>query len=443
MALRMMFPARYRRLVKAPIGKPDEPCDRSFATIRVTLTARMARLLGVAVLLACAGFAWRVVPPFVHGALGDFLAFSDFFAQWSFARFVQAGVQAGHAQVGQAALIYDGDALHRFQLTLEPALRQTFPYPYPPTYLFAVWPLGWMPYGVAYLVWDAATLALFLWAVFGTRFDNAMFWFVLLAPATVVALIQGQNGLLTSALLVAGLRLMGERPVLGGVLLGLATIKPQLGVLIPFALIGAGYWRTIAAAAVTAALLAAASGLAFGWDAWPAWLEQLPGHAGYLERSVSDYLKPTIMANLMLFGVAPPVARAIQAFVAAVVAAIVFLCFRRGATGLSIAALQVGTYLAMPYVFRYDMPMLTNAILLLVQDRQRIRRPQGAPRGVPAEAPGESPVGFIEAGIIVLGLLAPALTTVTTRFFYVGGMSLVLLFGLVVWRRWERHEAGH
>ncbi len=253
-------------------------------------------------------------------AKGSFLAFSDFFAQWSFARF---------AQGWEATMIYDGDALHRFQLTLEPALRQTFPFPYPPTYLFAVWPLGWLPFGTAYLAWDCVTLALFLLAVFGICARTPLFWFVLLAPVTVLTLVQGQNGLLTSALIVGGMRLMRDRPIMGGVLLGLATIKPQLGALIPLALIAAGYWRTFAAAAATALLLAAAAGVAFGWEIWPAWLHAVSGHAAYLDRSVNNYLKPTIMANLVLFGVAVPVAHAIQAAVGVAVAVIV--CCASGA----------------------------------------------------------------------------------------------------------------
>src|SRR5207344_2235014 len=131
-----------------------------------------------------------------------------------------------------------------------------------------------------------------------------MFWFVLLAPVTILPLLQGQNGLLTSALIVGGMRLMRRRPILGGALLGLATIKPQLGMLIPLALIGSGLWRTLAAASVTAVLLVIASGLAFGWEIWPAWLDTLASHAAYLDRSVNNYLKPAIMANLVLSGVA-------------------------------------------------------------------------------------------------------------------------------------------
>jgi hypothetical protein len=372
---------------------------------RLKLTPRAIRLLGVAVLLVCVAFAYRILPGVVRDAHGNYLAFSDFFAQWSFGWF---------ARLNHAASIYDTDALHQFQLTLEPVLRQSFPFPYPPTYLFAVWPLSLLPYGTAYLVWDAVTLALFLWAVFGTRVRTAMLWFVLFAPVTVITLSQGQNGLLTSALIVGGLRLMTARPVLGGVLLGLATIKPQLGVLIPFALIAAGYWRTLMVAGITAVILALASGLAFGWDTWPAWLHEAAGHAGYVEQSVNNYLKPGIMANLVLARVPLPAAHAVQAIVSLAVVAIVIRCFRRGVTDLSLAALQTGTFLAMPFVFRYDMPMTANAILLLVRGWRR-------------------PVGLVETGIVVLGLLAPALTTLTTRFFYVSGVSLVLLFGLIVW----------
>ena len=140
-------------------------------------------------------------------------------------------------------------------------------------------------------------------------------------------------------------------------------------------------------------------------------------HAAYVEQTVNNYHKPGIMANLTLAGVALPVAHLAQMFVSIAVASIVFLCFRRGATDLSLAVLQVGTFLAMPYAFRYDMPMETNAILLLMRDRCSTARK----------------VRPVEAGIIALGLLAPAVTTLTTRFFYVSGISLLLLFGLIVW----------
>jgi len=375
----------------------------------MTLSPRFVRLIAASLLLVFAAFAGHALPQVIRAITGQSQLFGDFEAQWSFARFAQAG---------HASRIYDADLLHEFQLTLDPWLKQKFPFPYPPTYLLTIWPLGWMPYGVAYAVWDLVTLALFLWAVFGDRPRPLMLLFVALAPVTVIALDYGQNGLLVSALIVGGMRLMGPRPILGGVLLGLATIKPQLGLLIPVAVLASGRWSVLIAAAASATVLALASVWAFGWDVWPAWLDGAVGHADYLEHNVNNYLKPGIMANLALFGVAMPVAHAVQALVAVVVAAIVWVCFRRRTGDLSIAALQVGTFVAMPYVFRYDMPMLANAILLLVRDRAKSKQQPG----------------LIETGIIVLGLLFPAIVTLTTRFFYVSGIALILLFALSVWR---------
>ncbi len=374
-------------------------------------------MLAAAALLICTGFAVRQGLTLARTAREGWRPFNDFFAQWSFALF---------ARVNEAASIYHPDALHRFQLGLEPALRQSFPFPYPPTYLFAVWPLGALPFGAAQLLWDALGLGLFLWAALGRRWRTEMLAFVVLAPATVISLSYGQNGLLISALLVGGMRAMPRRPTLGGILLGLATIKPQFLLLLPFALVAAREWRVVAASAVTASTLAALAAVCFGPQAWPAWLGAAEAHAAWLQASVSDYRKPTVMATLSLFGADPALAQAAQLFVAVLVAAVVTWCFRRGPTDLAIASVQSGTYLALPFFFAYDMPMLVSAVLLFVRDRQRSGRPWHV----------------AEAGIVGLGLLFPALTTVTTRFFYMNTVALVLLFGLIATRALAGNETA-
>jgi hypothetical protein len=88
---------------------------------------------------------------------------------------------------------------------------------------------------------------------------------------------------------------------------------------------------------------------------------------------------------------------------------------------LSIAALQVGTFLAVPFFFRYDMPMLANAILLLVRVRER----------------KFGQLDAIDFVTVAIGLLFPAVTTLTTRFFYVNSIALIVLFCVIVYRRLE------
>ena len=332
---------------------------------------------------------------------------NDFFAQWSFAKF---------AHQPNAAQIYDPAVLHQFQLGLRPDLRQTFPYPYPPSFLLFLWPLAWLSYAGAYAAWMGVTLLLYLTASLAGAWRPRDLPCLVLAPATVLTIVFGQSGLLYAALLVGGIRLLDSRPVLAGILFGLLTYKPQFGVLIPLALIAAGQWRCILAAAATTVLLVLLSSLLFGAASWWAWIDGLPAHAAYVDTAVSPYRKQSILANLTLLHVGRPAAQAVQAVCALAAALLVWLRFPRVGPEPRIAVLAAATFLAAPYAFLYDMPMLTNAVLAMLALRPR--------------------PGWLSAdqAIAVLVLAFPAIVTLTTRFFWICSVALILLAVLVAWR---------
>jgi hypothetical protein len=342
-------------------------------------------------------------------AWGGRLFFNDSAAQWSFARFAMERPAAG---------LYDRAALQAFHQSLYPGLNRTFPFPYPPHYLFAIWPLGWLPAPAVWPAWSGVTLVLFLVAACaGSRQDGR--WreigFLLLAPATVLNFAYGQNGFLTSALILGGLRLLPARQMLAGILLGMATIKPQLGLLVPVALLAAGQWRALAAAAATVAALVALSALAFEPETWLRFAETLTSHADTIDGWVSDYRKATVAANLTLAGVPRGLAYQIQWAIAAVMAALVWLVFRRGITPERTALLIVAGFLATPYGFFYDLPMLTPAILILA---------------------GATPrrLAWPEAAALAAGLLFPVVATLTSRFYWATSMGLFALLALAWWR---------
>jgi alpha-1,2-mannosyltransferase len=337
------------------------------------------------------------------------LFFNDSTAQWSFARFAMERPAAG---------LYDRDALHAFQRSLYPGLNRTFPYPYPPHYLFAIWPLGWLDPHAVWPVWIGATLVLFLAAACAGRWRWGEAVFLLLAPATVLNISYGQNGFLTSALVLGGMRLLPGRQVWAGVLLGLATIKPQLGLLVPVTLLAAGQWRALSAAAATVTALVALSALAFGADAWLRFAETLTGHADAIDGWVSDYRKATVAANLALAGLPRALAYQVQWGIAAAMAALVWLVFRRGITPERTALLIVAGYLATPYGFFYDLPMLTAAILILA------RAPNGGPRRL----------AWPEAAALAAGLLFPVVATLTSRFYWATSLGLSALLALAMRR---------
>ena len=368
-----------------------------------------------AVLLALfAGFAAYEVSVIARPFLAGRYLVSDFFAQWTFAKFALAG---------HAPQIYDAATLNPFQHALAPALRQTFPYPYPPSFLLYILPLGGLDFLPAYALWIGLTLALYIaaaWPREGGLLPRAL---VLLAPATACNIAFGQNGFLTAALLLGGFRLLPARPLLAGIAFGLLSYKPQFGVLLPVALVAAGQWRCILSTAATVALLVAVSIAAFGWALWPEWLAYLPAHADYLDSAVNSYRKPTLQAALLLAGAGPAVARAVPLAVLAATIPITWWAFRTRRP-LAPALLVAASFAAAPYAFIYDLPALTAAALAALAARPDTR------------------ARLLDDAIIAVALSVPAILTLTTRFQWTGAAAQLLLFALVTWRaRTPAHPA--
>ncbi len=285
--------------------------------------------------------------------LPDLRHSGDFAALWSYG-------QVLHAE--GAAALYDPARLQALQLALGMPAGQRNPFPYPPGFLPIVWPLGLLGFGAALIAWTGVTLGAFLLACRGR-----LAWVALIAPGTTIEIIAGQTGLLSGALFLGGMRLVGTRPWLGGVLLGLLTFKPQLGVLIPVALLALRAWRAIGGALLSSAGLLLAGVALFGIDTGALWLGALPAYATeFADRSVRYGMMPTTLANLSMLGMPHGVALGLQGVAAAGAAVLVWRAFRRaGQCGpRELLILAAATFLATPHAFVYDLPLLTGAALV-------------------------------------------------------------------------------
>lgn len=161
---------------------------------------------------------------------------------------------------------YDPAAIAR---VLGPGLR---PFSYPPTFLLLTTPLGWIGERAAYVGWVALSAMAMVACL---RRPAAPL--VLFVPAVFLAGIIGQTSLFMGAALFAGATML-PRPVLAGVLLGLAAcIKPQAVVLVPIVLIAGRHWRALAAAAVTGIVLGAAATAVYGLHIWLDWYSGVVG----------------------------------------------------------------------------------------------------------------------------------------------------------------------
>ena len=364
-------------------------------------------------------YVQKIWAEYVDQAPGHPAPFGDFFALWSYAKIVGAY---------PATELYDFATLHARQVALGMDPSDQNPFPYPPMFIVLLWPLGLLPLEAAYLVWTAGTLALFVWAVVATcsRLPLCVLG-VTVAPVSIATISSGQSGFLAAALITAGVRLAGSRPLLGGVLIGILTYKPQLGLLVPVALVSAGYWPAFRAACATALALAAVATLAFGWAVWPAWVSVLPAYAEMFDRqTVQLTIMPTVMANLLMTGVTLPAAKGLQALVTVVTAILVWRCFRRNPGQLAAAALLVGTFLATPHALVYDLPMTAAALALFID----------------AHAKTDASFSLAEVLIVILAFVFPLLMIVNGFNAPVSTVPLMLFFGLTLWC-WRQVDQGH
>ncbi|MBO6639037.1 MAG: DUF2029 domain-containing protein [Roseitalea sp.] len=283
--------------------------------------------------------------------------------------FVSYWVAAREALAGNPLTPYD-------RALFEPAQRALFPdtgyfaFFYPPHYLAYMLPLGALPHYAALAAWIAVSFGACLWVL--TRIAGNSVQTVVLAlafPAAFLTIAHGQNAFLSAALFGGGLYLLPKRPVLAGILFGLLTYKPQLGLLIPFALLAGGHWRAIISAGVTLGLLAGGSAQLFGAQIWQVFLAQSDqamqaltlGWVGW-HKMISAY------ASLRLLGVSDGAAMAMHAALAITVAACVVWAWlpQNGVAHHTKAALVLaGALIATPFGLNYDLYLLAPAMAFL------------------------------------------------------------------------------
>src|ERR1700761_2158821 len=168
---------------------------------------------------------------------------------------------------GRAIEVYNFAAFHAFERSITGPSLDYYHYSYPPVLLLLMLPLALVPYVPALGVWLVATWYGFYRALRLTGRDGVLL-LSFAAPALFVNAVGGQNGALTAVLLGGGLLLLDRRPVVAGILFGLLVYKPQLGLMLPFALIAGRRWLTVGVTAATAIALVAASCVAFGAHRW-------------------------------------------------------------------------------------------------------------------------------------------------------------------------------
>ena len=288
-----------------------------------------------------------------------------------FASFYAAG---SLADAGTPALAYDQAAHYGAeQRATDPQIEYQFFY-YPPVYLLLCALFAHLPYLVAFIAFELATLALYLPVARATAAEKdwALLVPLLAFPAVFWTLGLGQNSFLTAALLGLALLLVDRRPILSGLVFGLLCYKPHFGLLIPVALAAGGHWRAFAAAALSALLVVGLSVALFGIDTWQSFLTVASGSYATYESGRIDFagfVSP--FGTVRLLGGGPAFAYLVQTSTTIIVAGLIAFIWRKGLSlPVRAASLATGTLLAIPVVLLYDLMTAFIAMLWLVRAAQ-------------------------------------------------------------------------
>lgn len=326
------------------------------------------------------------------------------------------------AAAGQAASAYDWETLQAAQAAAlgisAEAIGGALGWLNPPHFFFLVLPLAPFGYGWAWLLWVLASALLLAAAAWTILPRPAAVIAVLAAPPVLLTASVGQNGLLIAALFGFAFALMDRRPALAGLAMGLLTVKPQFGLLLPLLLALTGRWRAFGAAAGVAVVAMALAWAAFGTQTWLAFLPSLAGNA---DRMLGGEVSPRVQSvygflarltgrqDLAIAG------HALIAVLAATMALRLWLCRAEVQEEARAAAAIAASYLMTPYVWGYDTPAIPVAALFLARAALR-----------DGWLPGEK-------ALLLLACLLPALLVVAQHPL-VGPLAWGIVLGLA-WRR--------
>ncbi len=277
---------------------------------------------------------------------------------------------------GDALAVFDFYRILQAEQLAVPANTQVFLWHYPPVYQMFVAPLALMPYGLSWLVFVSAGLALYATTVrlllvegFAPKADVV---FLLLAfPGVFICVFHGQNSLYSAAIFAGGMLLLERgRPWLAGLVLGLLIYKPQFGLLLPLAFLVSGQWRVMLATGLSALTICGLSALFFGPDLWVAFIANAPVVREVMEQGMLPWAKmPSAFVFLADLGVSLSVAYGGQVLVMLAAAATTALVWwRQGPTRMNWAVLIAATLLVPPYTFDYEFAILAPVLAILASD---------------------------------------------------------------------------
>lgn len=307
-----------------------------------------------------AGLTWMLVIPNTYGAPNGTLLM-DYLSFW---------LAGGQALNGTPELAYSPKAFTEIQNAYTGS-DSVFGFFYPPTFQLLQSVFALLPYKVAFASFIVVTTGLLCLSCRLITGKWLLAACLILIPACANNAFHGQNAALTAALY--GFFLLGverQKMILAGIALGLLTIKPQLGILAPIALIASLNWRTFLSASVTTLALAGLSAAVLGLGVWQAFWLQAPVASAMMELGGVEWGKMiSVYGGLRLAGLPHMAAMTLQAAVGLAALACVWIAWRRSdQMAVRAPVLIGGGLLVTPFALSYDLTLLVVPCAFLIRE---------------------------------------------------------------------------
>jgi hypothetical protein len=277
---------------------------------------------------------------------------------------------------GDLDLVYRFEELMKMQIAAGGS--KFMPWTYPPQFDLMLAPFAFLPTGLAYLLFTAVTLALYVLTLRAIAGDNLAMVLVILFPALAITIGCGQNGFLTGMLIGVVCLNVERRQWLAGLALGAMIIKPHLAVAAGLYLLLTRRWAAVGVAALMVLVSSLVCTLVFGWQIWTAWLGAIRESASYLEQGL--YPLSRMISSYAAFYTAGGAAKGAfwgQAIVAGLALLAVVLAALRGPSpAFALGVSAIVSVMISPYAYDYDLPMLGIGLALLLPDLKRVASPR-------------------------------------------------------------------
>lgn len=240
-------------------------------------------------------------------------------------------------------------------------------------------PLDTLSYSTAYALWVILPILCFymLLYVFWRQSGSTAPWLLLAGlslPFICANAFTAQTGTLIACFYLGIALCWRKYPAMAGICISAVIIKPQLGLLLPVALLAGRRWKSIVTLAIATVLLLAYATWWFGLGIWAQYQAILPWFIRFLREGFGPFSQLAAGPYLALHWTGWPDAAALaaQAVVTTAVIAITGLVFRRQPIneegyGLQMGILATGALLATPHAMIYDSPLLVLGIAALLQ----------------------------------------------------------------------------